>query len=77
MPIFAKKINAAQRKWLQRYEEMTGFEPMHQDELDSGAMMFREVARRNVDWYEDHTSDMHLAIQRPIPGTGPTWGELT
>jgi hypothetical protein len=77
MPIYAKKINAAQRKWLERYERMTEFEPMHQDELDAGKMTFAEVASRNVSWYEDHTSDIHLRIQDRIPGTGPTNGALT
>lgn len=77
MTITAKKINSAQRKWLERYESLTGFEPMHQEELDAGTMRFAEVARRNVQWYEDHTSDMYLSITTDIPGTGPTWGELT
>lgn len=77
MPIFAKKINAAQRKWLDRYERQTGFEPMHQDDLDAGRMTFAEVARRNAQWYEDHTSEIHHFIQQPIPGTGSTWGALT
>ena len=71
MSVFAKKVNAAQRQWLKRYEDLTGFEPMHQEDLDAGTMTFSEVAWRNVHWYEDHTSDMHLAIQRPIRGMGP------
>lgn len=77
MTIYAKKINAAQRKWLRRYESETGFEPMHQDELDAGTMTFAEAARRNTQWYEDHTSDVHNRIQDQIAGTGPTWGKLT
>jgi hypothetical protein len=77
MPIFAKKINAAQRQWLERYERMTDFEPTHQEDIDAGTMKFAEVARRNVQWYEDHTSDIHLRIQDAIPGTGPIYGELT
>jgi hypothetical protein len=77
MTIYAKKINAAQRQWLQRYERETGFEPMHQEDLDARTMTFAEVAQRNTQWYEDHTSDTHLRIQDPINGTGPTWGEPT
>jgi hypothetical protein len=73
--IYAKRINASQRKWLMRYESLTGFEPMYQDDIDSGSMTFREAARANVNWYEDHTNDMHLRIQDPIKGA-PTHREF-
>jgi hypothetical protein len=65
--IYAKKLNRRQRAWLQKYEDLTGFEPMHQEDIDSGEMTFAEVARENCQFYEDHTSDMYLLITHNIP----------
>lgn len=48
--IYAKRLNPRQRRLLQRYEDMTGIEPMHQDDLDNGKMTFRDVWRVNVDY---------------------------
>lgn len=50
------------------YEETTGFEPMHQEELDSGAMTFQEVRRSNIDWYDDHATDIYLKVSRSAKG---------
>ena len=58
MPIYAKKINGAQRRMLKTYASICGFEPMHQDELDSGEMTFNEVWRSNVDWLENVVADV-------------------
>lgn len=51
--IYAKKLNTAQRKALQQYENICGFEPMHQDDLDTGEMSFKEVWWSNQRWLED------------------------
>ncbi len=53
MTIFVKRINGKQRAWLKKYEDETGFELLYQKELDSGVMTFDEVARYNIDWFEE------------------------
>ena len=66
MTVYSKKATPEQRKWLSDYEAATGFEPMHQDELDSGAMTFEDVARANVQWFEGFYGDAMAGIP-PIP----------
>ena len=67
MAIYSTTATAEQRAWLQQYENTCGFEPMHQEELDSGEMTFAQVLRANVDWFESWSMDTLLAIQRNIP----------
>ncbi|NAP32626.1 hypothetical protein [Pseudomonas syringae] len=67
MAITSAKANDAQRAWLKQYEEQTGFEPLYQEEFDSGAMNFAAVARANIDWFEAWSTEAHLAIQRNNP----------
>jgi hypothetical protein len=62
MTIYAKKVTKEQREWLTNYEQVTGFEPMAQEDIDSGARTFEQVAKANVDWYECHTTDCFLSI---------------
>lgn len=52
MPVYAKNIEHSQKAWLEHYEAVTGFEPMHQEELDSGKMSFEDVAKANIKWFE-------------------------
>ncbi|MEW5512014.1 hypothetical protein ABGT16_05275 [Pseudomonas asiatica] len=68
MAVTSTKATAEQRAWLQHYENTTGFEAIHQEELDSGEMTFAEVAQQNIDWFEAWSSDAHLQIQRNVPG---------
>lgn len=68
MAIYCKNITAEQKTWLEKYERETGFEPLYQEDIDSGEKTFLEAALINVHWYEEHTSDVHLRIQRGIPG---------
>lgn len=67
MAVYAKKVTKEQRNWLKHYEKVTGFEPMAQEDIDSGAQTFAEVARLNIRWYEDHTSDAFLSVSN-FPG---------
>ena len=67
MATTSTKANDAQRAWLKQYEDQTGFEPLHQEEFDSGEMTFAAVARANIDWFEAWSTDAHLAIQRNNP----------
>ena len=68
MTIYCKNITPEQRGWLRRYESATGFEPLYQEDIDSGEKTFYEAAIANVRWYESHTSEVHRIIQRDIPG---------
>lgn len=67
MPVYAKRLNWRQRWLLAEYERRTGFEAMHQEELDAGEMTFEELWSANVDFIE-----MLLAEITNLPkrGTG-------
>jgi hypothetical protein len=52
MPIYAKNLSPEWRKAFERYESLCGFEPMHQDEIDSGEMTARDAWNENVRWLE-------------------------
>lgn len=56
------RLTVEQNKWLSNYYDHTGFEPMHLDELELGTITFSKAARENIDWYEDHTSEIFLTI---------------
>jgi hypothetical protein len=43
MAIYAKRLTPKQRKALEDYEAITGFEPMHQEAIDDGAIEFDEL----------------------------------
>ena len=64
MIIYCKNITVEQREWLKQYEFEIGFEPMYQEDIDSGEKTFYETARANIQWYESHTSKVHQSIQR-------------
>lgn len=66
--IYAKKINGKQRAWMLKYERETTFEPMHQEEIDSGDMTFIESAKSNIRWFEDWSNDVYQRITDSIPG---------
>ncbi len=65
--VYAKNITKAQRKWLQKYMDKTTFEPMHQEELDTGEMTFKEVAQANLDWFEMWMHDAFHAAEDDLP----------
>lgn len=50
MAVHARSLNARQRALLKRYEDLTGIEPMLQDDLDAGFVDFAELWRVNVEW---------------------------
>lgn len=69
MAVTSTTATPAQRAWLQQYENTCGFEPLHQEELDSGEMTFAQVAQANVDWFESWSMDTLIAIQRNNPAS--------
>ena len=69
MAIFAIKINGKQRAWLKKFEDETGFEPDYQEEIDAGTMTFDEVAKYNIDWFENWSGDVHSRVSTNVPYT--------
>ena len=65
MAIFAKKLTPEWREAFQKYEKISGFEFMHQDDIDAGEMTPREAWERNIRWLEDVVADC-TSISTPI-----------
>lgn len=63
--IYAKNITPEQRKALKDYENICGFEPLYQDELNDGSMTFSQVWNANINWLEDVLSDV-VNIRIPV-----------
>ena len=59
MAIYAKNLTDKQRKALEDYEAITGFEPTHQEALDNGEMNFDEVWTAN----ENFLFSMYSTVQ--------------
>lgn len=57
MPVFAKKLSPAWRKAFKEFEQHTGYEIMHQDEIDAGTMTPKEAWQNNLSWLEDHCNE--------------------
>jgi hypothetical protein len=58
--VFAKNLTSPQRDLLKAYIAMCGFEPMHQEDFDSGEMTFEEMWRANVCWIGSVASQISL-----------------
>ena len=56
--VYAKRLNSQQRKLLRDFEGLTGWEPICQDDLDSGKMTFAEVWYANVNLLHDTLADV-------------------
>lgn len=67
MPVYAKRINSAQRRAMAEYEQISGFEFMCQDDIDSGEMTFAEAWKTNQEWFDSVASDIENISVR---GTG-------
>lgn len=68
MPVLTNKVTKEQREWLERYEHETTFEPFRQEELNGCPAKFYEVARANIDWFENWAGDVLLRISKQTPG---------
>jgi hypothetical protein len=53
VPVFAKKLSPAWRKAFAEFEQHTGFEMMHQDDIDEGRMTPLEAWGCNQEWLAD------------------------
>lgn len=56
--IYSKRMNGKQRACAKKYEDLCGFEFMHQDDIDAGKMKFNEAWWINLKWLEDVLADV-------------------
>lgn len=61
-----RRYTAEQRRWCETYRSETGFTPI-MDSFENGRATFYEAAAIAIRWYEAHSSDVHLRIQRALP----------
>lgn len=54
-----------QKEALERYELLSGFEPMHQDEFKDGKISFEELWRSNQHWFESLQNEVEH-ISAPV-----------
>jgi hypothetical protein len=55
-----KKTNLP-TKWekaFEKYEALTGFEPMHLEDIRSGNMTIRDAWESNINWFRDLCGDV-------------------
>ena len=67
---FAKgKYTAEQRKWCEKYEQETGFDPHAMSDYEAGHKTFVEAAKDSIAWFESWSSDAYRNITGgAIPG---------
>ena len=58
MAIYAKGLTARQLEMMKQYEALSGFEPMYQDDFNTGEMTFKEMFEGNVRWFEDVNTEV-------------------
>lgn len=75
MTIYAKNLTEKQRKVLQQYENLCGFEPMLQDDFDAGKITFRHLWNENVSWLESVTAEVQHIDTRGTFGDEYDWVE--
>jgi hypothetical protein len=56
--VYARRLNSAQRRMLNEYIALTGFEPLGQEDLDAGEITFKELWDKNVEWLRDLATDV-------------------
>jgi hypothetical protein len=61
MAVFAKKLNKQWREAFEKYERISGFEPLFQEEIDSGECDVEEAWSRNIKFLEDVLADVSHA----------------
>ena len=63
------KYTKEQRKWCERYERETGFDPHAMGDYEAGNKTFVDAAKDSVHWFEDWSNDTYLRITSGnIPG---------
>ena len=64
MAVYASNLTKEQRRLLESYEAITGFEPTHQEALDSGEISFLEMWGLN----EDFIFSIYATVQNLYQG---------
>lgn len=64
MTITSKRLRGKQRAWALNYEDVTGFEPMYQDEHESREIDFDEFKARNLRWLENYHVETFQSAER-------------
>lgn len=62
MAVLTRKVTKPQREWLKSYESSTGFEPMLQEDLDRSPETFASVAKRNMEWFRNWSTECELHL---------------
>lgn len=70
MTVYAKHLSPLQRHIAAEYERVSGFEFMHQDDIDAGERSFAEAWAANIRWLEDV-----LAEVTNIPQCARQWAD--
>lgn len=71
----AKRIfTTNQKKWLARYMNETGFEPMHMDDFKSKEMSWDDLVRNNINWLELHYQERFEAASAHLYSKGIKYG---
>lgn len=63
MTVYCKTATAEQLTLMKQFEDLTGFEFMHQEDLDSGVKTFNEAWKSNLHWYRDHVEETISAVE--------------
>jgi integrase/recombinase XerD len=74
--VYAKALSREQRQLLKAFAEMTGMQPLHQDDLDKGEITFAQMWQENVQHLERVLVDVQrlpeklgVAVERTAPMT--------
>ena len=58
MPVYGKHMNGKQKSCAKQFEQISGFEFMYQDDIDSGDMCFEDAWNSNIQWLENMTAEV-------------------
>jgi len=56
--VYVKKANGKQKWCMAEFEKISGFEFMHQEDIDSGELTFSEAWEINLQWLECVMADV-------------------
>lgn len=63
MPVYARRLSREWKQCFEQYENLCGFEPMYQDDIDKKETTPKEAWDRNITWLEDVVTEIkHIKI---------------
>jgi len=62
--IYSRRASKRQRSWIQNYYDQTGFDAMYQEDFDARRITFKELVRKNAEWFESHSIDVLHSVDR-------------